>query len=898
MAIIGIPTTRISDLFARQILMEQVQSDQIELLRLERQLSTGRKFELPSESPVAALRVISLQRLLERKEQIKTNLATSQSYLSVTDTAMSHISGLMAEVRGVALGVLGTTASDTQRQAAAQQVRQALRQLIDAGNQNVRGRYLFAGSSTMTQPFTALEGNIVRYEGNEQRLSSFGNVDLLVDTNLQGHEVFGALSEPVRGSVDLNPVVTRNTRLADLRGGLGIHRGSIAIADGTSAKIIDLSQAETVGDLLAIIRANPPAGNSIELEITPTGFVLQLASGNLTIQEVGNGTMAAELGILTPEGVGTSPVASGDLDPILRPTTALADLLGSRARAVLRPFGEDNDIIFEAGWNGRDLNGVTIGLIDDGTVHAGSETVSYDPVGKTLVINIEDGYTEARHVVAAVNAAFEAGSIPFRAELDPLDLRYGGAGLITTAATPPVVTHYGSGTDLDQQSGLRIVNGNGPVVIDIADAVTVEDLLNLLNSSSAGVLAAINADQTGLDVRSRLSGTSFSIGENGGTTAAQLGLRTLTEQTKLADLNFGRGVSEYESPATDQDDDFIITRNDGVSFAVNINGAESIGDVLERINNHPINSDPGLGVPLVARLTACGNGIELVDSSTGPGQLTVTRCQPSLAAYDLGLIPRGQDSSTATTPGAVAQAAVVSAGPNNDLLIRAVGTGTQTNGTRVVVEDSGLGPGSGYIHYSVDPFTQIATVTIGITPGLTTANDVVALFQSGVDVDPEVRQLFTFDLDPSDGAPNDGTGLVDLSPPGTWSTISGGKPDLLTGEDVCTQETEGLFTALIRLHQGLIANDMAEVERALAMLDQRTEVFNFARSELGARQQAIDVLQQRTESEEIELRQAISLDYDVDLAEVISSLTGRQVAYQASLAAIAEISRMTLLNYL
>jgi flagellin-like hook-associated protein FlgL len=906
MAIIGIPSTRISDQFVRQILLGQVQTDQTELFRLQMQLSTGRQFELPSESPVAALRVMSLQRLLERKDQIKSNLTTNQSYLSATDTAMSQISGLMAEVRGVAVSVIGTTADDVQRQAAAQQVQQALEQLMDAGNQNFRGRYLFAGSETMTRPFSSVGANLVRYDGNERRLESYGNVDLLFDTNSQGNEVFGAISDPVRGSVDLNPVVTRDTRLADLRGGRGVHRGSIAVSDGASTQIIDLSQAETVGDMVALIHAHPPAGNTINAEITPRGFVLQLAGGNLTITEVGGGTMAAELGILTEQGVGTNPVTSADLDPILRPTTALADVLGTKATAVLRPGGPDNDIIFRAGRNGDALNGVTISLVNDPLVHAGGETVDWDPVAKTLVIHIEDGYSEARDVVKAVNDQFDAGLIPFQAEADPLDGSQAGMGLIDSATTTPVVTAYGSGTDLDQDSGLQILNGgSSPYTIDISKAVTVEDLLNTLNTSPAGVLAEINETKTGIDLRSRLSGADFAIGENGGITVAQLGLRTFTTETKLADLNFGRGVMDYQGQAEGvfpADADFMITRNDGVSFTIDIHDAKTIGDVLDLINDNPVNSDPAQGVPLEARLAADGNGIELVDRSTGQDHLTVTRNPMSTAAIDLGLIPKGQDTSTATAAGAIAHVSVVSGGPtdNNGLLVRAAGAGTQTNGTQIVVVDTGLGAGNEEIRYSVDPVTHVATVTFDITTGVTTANDLVGLFESGANVAPEVRQLFTIGLDPTnaDGSPNTGNGAVDVTAPGSSFTVTGGGPDLLTGADVNPKETDGLFTALLRLHHGLLTNDLAEMDRAVAMLDRRVVDFNFARAELGARQQGVDVLQQRLDSEEIELRASMSVDYDADFAEVASNLTARQIAYQASLTVIGQISQMSLLNYL
>ncbi len=88
------------------------------------------------------------------------------------------------------------------------------------------------------------------------------------------------------------------------------------------------------------------------------------------------------------------------------------------------------------------------------------------------------------------------------------------------------------------------------------------------------------------------------------------------------------------------------------------------------------------------------------------------------------------------------------------------------------------------------------------------------------------------------------------------------------------------------------------MERAIQMLDDSTVNMTFARAELGARQQGLDVLQSRLEGEGIDLRSTMSADYDVDIAEVISNLSAKQVAYEASLKSVAQVAQMTLLNYL
>ncbi|MGQ9820229.1 MAG: flagellin N-terminal helical domain-containing protein [Thermogutta sp.] len=1002
-AISGVPTTRVTDQFIRQRLMQQVQYSQRELYRLQVQMSTGYQYEFPSEKPIASLRVISLQRLLEQKAQVKTNLATSQSFLDASDAALSRVSQIVAEARGTALGVLGTTSTQEQRAAAAQQIRHALQQLADAGNQNFRGRYLFAGSQTETRPFSTVGNGRIRYDGNETVLQSYSDVDLLFDTNIPGSRVFGALSGEVVGKADLTPALTFDTPLSQLHNGDGVSLGSIAISDGTQTAVVDLSGAHTIGDVALMIKRQA-AGLALNVEVGQRGLILRLASsaGDLSVREVGHGVTARQLGILTPIGVGTGPIVGEDLDPRIVPGTLLADTLGTYARAVIRFPGTDNDFFVQAVRHGTEWNDVRIRLEDDPAVHWGEEVVTYDAIAKEIVVRIDEGHSQAGHVVDAINLANDAGVLPFRASLDPTDRdAYPGQGLV--APTDPGlwagITQGGSGQDLDIKSGIQVVNGGETFTISLADAVTVEDVLNRLNTSGAGLLAEINSNGTGINVRSRISGADFAIGENGGTTAAQLGIRSFDTGVFLQDLNYGRGVQDYQSEGqkstavwdssglnnalkltareagpdwngyrlrfydaglppgseiltfdqinkeiavgiapgyttaqrvvdlfaaspgardyftlelyNEQDVpndgtglvklgetltsggssggiDFLIQRADGVTLEIDVQGASTIQDVLDRINHHPDNPprSPGSDPWLIARLSRFGNGIELVDDSIGPGTLTVSRSRMSRAAIDLGLIPEGAESATVSSPGSIAVAEAASPGLNNDLIFRTRRPTSAGNGFRVVFEDAGTDPES----FSFDPANRV--LRFRIQPGITTANRIIELFQEH----PTAPQTFEVVLDPADG--NDGSGFVDLTNPTAPPTLTGGSPSYLTGRDVNPLETEGLFTALIRLAAALDRNDVPEVQRAVEMLDRADVATNFVRAEFGTKQQALDILKTRLDDEDTQLRQVLSNDYEVDLVEVVSEFTGRQAALQAALKASAQIYQLSLLNYL
>src|SRR5438046_10437144 len=107
-SIIPIPTTRVGDFFVRQRLVGQVQNDQLDLFKLQNQISTGRRLQLPSDDAPAALRVINLQRLLDRKGQIQTNVKASSSYLSAADAQLGTVSDILNDLRGGVVGIAGT----------------------------------------------------------------------------------------------------------------------------------------------------------------------------------------------------------------------------------------------------------------------------------------------------------------------------------------------------------------------------------------------------------------------------------------------------------------------------------------------------------------------------------------------------------------------------------------------------------------------------------------------------------------------------------------------------------------------------------------------------------------------------------------------------------------------
>lgn len=631
---IPIPSSRVSNYLIRQRLTSQLQGDQLEIFRLQDQISTGRRISAPSEDAPAAQRAITLQRLIERKSQLASNVQTGQSFLAASDVALDKVAQLLGDIRGEALGASSTTATDEQRATAVNSVDETIDALMDIANRRFRGRYLFAGSQTNVEPYSR-NGNSIQYAGDGKQIQNFSDLDVLFSTNAPGASVFGGISEEVVGGQDLDVQLSSSTLLSSLRGGRGISsNGALQISDGTNSVTVDISHAVTVGDVVREIEENPPAGRHITATVTNNGLTLQLdvpGGGNLTVTEVGSGRSASELGILEKTGALTNPLVGDNLDPIVLKTTRIEDLLGSKARARISSAGNNNDLLIEANANGVAANGVTLQFVDD--VAAGSESATL--VGSTLTVHIAAGQSTANAVINAINAQ---GA--FTAALDPTDSTHpaqAGSGAVALAAT--ATTAGGSGSTLDLASGLIIENGGQSFTLDFSGAETVEDILNVLNGSGAGLDASINAAGTGINVRSRVSGSDFWIRENGGQTATQLGIR-------FDELNH---PLEFETVAGT---DFTIRADDGAGGHVDLNisltGATTVQQVLDAINNNPANNTGGIAIQ--ATLNA-NNELQLVDANGRPLQVLST--SGSEAPEFFGLVSPGAklrlaDSGTLT----------------------------------------------------------------------------------------------------------------------------------------------------------------------------------------------------------------------------------------------------------
>jgi flagellar hook-associated protein 3 FlgL len=327
-------------------------------------------------------------------------------------------------------------------------------------------------------------------------------------------------------------------------------------------------------------------------------------------------------------GALSRPVDSAvDLSPNLTSDLRLDDLSGATGNGVNRGtlvFNESGGAgTFVVDLSSADTISDVVTLINDSATAAGSglsaslgsRGLTVTPGGSPVTITDRSGGAVASSLGILTTA-------PVSTVIDGGDL-----GPRITRLTPVAALAGGAGIDLT--GGLIITNGNRTATIDLSTALTVQDIINTINSADVYVLARINDDGTAIDVFNQVSGSALTIAENGGTTATDLGIRTLDSATPLEQVNLGTGVTTVEGLA-----DMRITTRSGSTVDVNLDGAETIGDVIDLINQAAV----AAGVGVQASLTPTGNGIQITDSTGGAGALSVSSLNVSTAPHQLGLI--------------------------------------------------------------------------------------------------------------------------------------------------------------------------------------------------------------------------------------------------------------------
>jgi flagellar hook-associated protein 3 FlgL len=176
-----------------------INTSQSQLLATELQMSTGKQINSPSDNPVGAANVASLDGTVSQLTQFKSNQNEASLQLNLADSTMTNFVNLVQDVQQRLVQAGDGSYSDSQRAALAQGLQGDLNQMIGLANtSDGQGGYLFAGSQQSAPPFSQT-GNAVTYRGDSTLQSVQVSQNRQLQIKFSGDDMFQKI-RPGNGS--------------------------------------------------------------------------------------------------------------------------------------------------------------------------------------------------------------------------------------------------------------------------------------------------------------------------------------------------------------------------------------------------------------------------------------------------------------------------------------------------------------------------------------------------------------------------------------------------------------------------------------------------------------------------------------------------------------------------
>ena len=118
-------------------------------------LASQKRLNRISDDAIGSSRLVDFRKTQSDIAGYQNNIDDTDSWLAMTESTLTSGGDLLAKAQELAVSQASATASDSGRKSAASNVQEIYEQLLSLANTRLGGRYLFSGSRTDTQPFTA-----------------------------------------------------------------------------------------------------------------------------------------------------------------------------------------------------------------------------------------------------------------------------------------------------------------------------------------------------------------------------------------------------------------------------------------------------------------------------------------------------------------------------------------------------------------------------------------------------------------------------------------------------------------------------------------------------------------------------------------------------------------------
>ena len=147
--------TRVTDQMKFDLLNNSISSIQNQYNELMEKMAVQKQVNKPSDDPIGMGKILDYRSAKAQIGNYQKNVDSSKSWLSATEANLTDVNTILNQVKEMAISQATATATASTRQIAADSLQPLIDQIRSLANAKSGNSYLFSGTRTDTEPFSA-----------------------------------------------------------------------------------------------------------------------------------------------------------------------------------------------------------------------------------------------------------------------------------------------------------------------------------------------------------------------------------------------------------------------------------------------------------------------------------------------------------------------------------------------------------------------------------------------------------------------------------------------------------------------------------------------------------------------------------------------------------------------
>jgi flagellar hook-associated protein 3 FlgL len=184
---------------------------------LQEKLATGKNINRVEDDPIGLTRIFSLSNTIQNDQRFTRNIDEASAEINITDKVLGNMISLVQRTQELTTQASNFTNSQAGRDAIALEISQIIDQMVQLGNTDIGGKYVFGGFKTDQPPFVRNSTYDVSYNGTPpaepwQRTVEVSD-GITLTVNVNGQTLMGAGTVAPAGAPPYFPSVTTGSGL-------------------------------------------------------------------------------------------------------------------------------------------------------------------------------------------------------------------------------------------------------------------------------------------------------------------------------------------------------------------------------------------------------------------------------------------------------------------------------------------------------------------------------------------------------------------------------------------------------------------------------------------------------------------------------------------------------------